>query len=239
MCLNWCNKNLFRADSSSSLSSKQGNNKSENNSGGMLNGNFLDNVTPGAFSFITQMHNPKSLSEQLTLDLNELKKQYKKLKERQRQAQIIIQTASAQHQLKSAAAASAANNSAPSSGSPQSPVASAAANASNKSSEVSAAMNSLMTSPFSLEQAPVINHLLIKPNDRNRNTFKQTIKLSSSGVPTTGGSMAVGSSMSSTAVNSDELVLDQNLVEKINHSKVENNILFLCILSMILIYFYR
>jgi len=76
-----------------------------------------------------------------------------------------------------------------------------------------------MTSPFSLEQAPVINHLLIKPNDRNRNTFKQTIKLSSSGVPTTGGSMAVGSSMSSTAVNSDELVLDQNLVEKINHSK--------------------
>lgn len=225
MCLNWCNKILFRADSSSSLSSKQGNNKSENSSGGMLNGNFLDNVTPGAFSFITQMHNPKSLSEQLTLDLNELKKQYKKLKERQRQAQIIIQTASAQHQLKSAASASAANNSAPSSGSPQSPVASAAATAS-KSSEVSAAMNSLMTSPFSLEQAPVINHLLIKPNDRNRNTFKQTIKLSSSGVPTTGGSMAVGSSMSSTAVNSDELVLDQNLVEKINHSKVDNYILF-------------
>lgn len=228
MCLNWCNKNLFRADSASSLSSKQGNNKSENNSGGMLNGNFLDNVTPGAFSFITQMHNPKSLSEQLTLDLNELKKQYKKLKERQRQAQIIIQTASAQHQLKS----SGANNSAPSSGSPQSPVTSAAATASNKSSEVSAAMNSLMTSPFSLEQAPVINHLLIKPNDRNRNTFKQTIKLSSSGVPTTGGSMAVGSSMSSTAVNSDELVLDQNLVEKINHSKVDNCILFLCTLSL-------
>ena len=42
--------------------------------------NDISSVTPGAFSFITQMHNPKSLSEHLTMDLDELKKQYKKLK---------------------------------------------------------------------------------------------------------------------------------------------------------------
>ncbi|RNA24186.1 TBC1 domain family member [Brachionus plicatilis] len=60
----------------------------------------LSLVTPGAISFISQMYNPKPLSEQLTMDLNELKKQYKKLKERQKQAQIIIQSASDQHKLK-------------------------------------------------------------------------------------------------------------------------------------------
>ena len=42
--------------------------------------NDISSVTPGAFSFVTQMHNPKPLSEHLTLDLDELKKQYKKLK---------------------------------------------------------------------------------------------------------------------------------------------------------------
>lgn len=51
-------------------------------------------VTPVAISQI------KPLSEQLNMDLNELKKQYKKLKERQKQAQIIIQSASDQHKLK-------------------------------------------------------------------------------------------------------------------------------------------
>jgi len=44
--------------------------------------NDISSVTPGAFSFVTQMHNPKPLSEHLTLDLDELKKQYKKLKVR-------------------------------------------------------------------------------------------------------------------------------------------------------------
>ena len=42
--------------------------------------NDISSVTPGAFSFVTQMYNPKPLSEHLTLDLDELKQQYKKLK---------------------------------------------------------------------------------------------------------------------------------------------------------------
>lgn len=54
-------------------------------------------VTPGAFSYITQMYNPKPLGDHLTSDLNELKQQYKKLKERQRQAHVIIQSASDKH----------------------------------------------------------------------------------------------------------------------------------------------
>ena len=59
-----------------------------------------DSVTPGAHSYTTQMYNPKPLGEHLTSDLNELKKQYIKLKERQRQAHIIVQGASDQHRRK-------------------------------------------------------------------------------------------------------------------------------------------
>lgn len=60
----------------------------------------IDDATPGAFSYITQMYNPKPLGEHLSSDLNELKKQYKKLKERQQQAFVIVHTASNQHRKK-------------------------------------------------------------------------------------------------------------------------------------------
>lgn len=192
--------------------------------------NFLDHVTPGAFSFITQMHNPKSLSEELTLDLNELKKQYKKLKERQRQAQIIIQTAAAQHRLKSNATAAAASSS--SSTVASSSMAGANPNSNNSNPQASASSSSARgemmmrneavgnrvvvdtsaMSPFSLEQTPIVNHLLIKPSDLTRNTLKQTIKLSSSAAPVT---MAATSGS-----NSNELIIDPNLAEKISHSQV-------------------
>lgn len=242
MCLNWCfylnssSSSISKSDldlnnnNSTSINKNATNNTNNTNGAGSstitnsnggkqkLDGsNFLDHVTPGAFSFITQMHNPKSLSEQLTLDLNELKKQYKKLKERQRQAQIIIQTASAQHRLKSAAASASANGGVGTSNqSSQSP------SLSNARKEMSGGgaghhhqqvmIDTSAMSPFSLEQAPIINHLLIKPSDLNRNTLKQTIKLSSSATPVTMASVA--------ASNSDELIIDQNLAEKINHSKV-------------------
>jgi len=61
----------------------------------------LDDATPGAFSYITQMYSPKPLGEELTSDLNELKKQYQKLKERQRQAYVIVHSASDQYKKQS------------------------------------------------------------------------------------------------------------------------------------------
>jgi len=57
----------------------------------------IDDATPGAFSYVTQMYSPKPLGEELSSDLNELKKQYQKLKERQRQAFVIVHTASDQY----------------------------------------------------------------------------------------------------------------------------------------------
>ncbi|CAF0808804.1 unnamed protein product [Brachionus calyciflorus] len=130
------------------------------------NENNLNLVTPGAISFISQMYNPKPLSEQLTMDLDDLKKQYKKLKERQKQAHIIIQSASEQYRLKS--------------------------------------INE-PKSPFSLEPPQIVNHLLIKPDNMNKNTLKTTVHL-----------------------NTDNHLLNGNLIEKINQSKnVVENILHL------------
>jgi hypothetical protein len=60
----------------------------------------VSTLTPGAYSFIPQLHSPKPYDENLTLDLNELKKQYKRLTERQHQACIIIKNANEQHSLK-------------------------------------------------------------------------------------------------------------------------------------------
>jgi hypothetical protein len=200
MCLKCC----FFWNKSVETTSKQ---KPSEQGGG---DNFLDHVTPGAFSFITQMHNPKSLSEQLTLDLNELKKQYTKLKERQRQAHIIIQTASAQNRLKTAGNNNNNNNS-PSMQKSLVYQSTTSLNNNNTPSSTKAAQipqNQFdsTSSPFSLERTPVVNHLLIKPNDMNRNTLKQTIKLSTN------------SSRNSTS-DDHHHALDQNLADKISHSK--------------------
>ena len=72
----------------------------------------FSSVTPGAFSHITQMYNLKPLGDHLTSDLNELKQQYKKLKERQRQAHVIIQSASDKHRqsLMNRSVSSSSNN---------------------------------------------------------------------------------------------------------------------------------
>lgn len=213
MCLTWCFS--FESNRNESQTSTATGRQKSTDSGGI---NFLDHVTPGAFSFITQMHNPKSLSEQLTLDLNELKKQYQKLKERQRQAQIIIQTASAQHRMKSASGGPSSQlvSSNPTAmTSSQQSIYQSPAPMTGKKQETGHMIVDTTMSPFSLEQAPVVNHLLIKPNDRNRNTLKQTIKLSSSAAPTTTAAAARSS-------NSDELLIDQSLAEKISHSKVHD-----------------
>ena len=66
---------MMTVAAAASAASSYGFNQQKNNKN-----NDISSVTPGAFSFVTQMHNPKPLSEHLTLDLDELKKQYKKLK---------------------------------------------------------------------------------------------------------------------------------------------------------------
>jgi hypothetical protein len=109
------------------------------------------------------MHQPKPLSEHLTLDLDELKKQYKKLRERQRQAHIIIQTASLHNRQKSCAS----NKS----------------NGSNQQQNLLrlSSVNSTPSSasPFTLESDPIVNHLLIKSNDPKNNTVKKSIHINS------------------------------------------------------------
>jgi hypothetical protein len=154
--------NLFKSKSSSNQkTSDLNNNKSQ------MKTSDISMVTPGAFSFISQMHNPKPLSEHLTLDINELKKQYKKLKERQRQAHIIIQTASSKYR----------NNYQNSSN--LTSVKSGNKNVNNVGDGGLAAASSI-ASPLELEKAPIVNHLLIKPNDLQKNTLKKSIRLSSS-----------------------------------------------------------
>ena len=136
--------------------------------------NDISMVTPGAFSFVTQKYNPKPLSEKLTMDLNDLKKQYEKLKERQRQAYIIMQTASHQHKQNSNSGYSGGGNI-------NSPY-SSRSNISAKSTGLSLAREKTFVksdiSPFCmLEKAPVVNHLLIKSSDPTKNTLKQNVHL--------------------------------------------------------------
>ncbi len=131
----------------------------------------ISKVSPGAFSYITQMHNPKPLEEHLTLDLNELKKQYKKLKERQRQAHIIIQTASEHHRLKQTSKTDSNNNRLLSSSS-------TASQFNDKRTLIkSQSVSNTSTAHKICSNDAVINHLLIKASDPQCNLLKKPIQL--------------------------------------------------------------
>lgn len=143
-------------------------NKSDATSAGAVNtSNDISSVTPGAFSYVTQAYDPKPLSEKLTTDLSELKKQYEKLKERQRQAYIIMQSASNQQRLNNM------NNS------QNNKTESSPSSTPSKTSKISnsSTSNTLEIGFGMLEKTPVVNHLLIKSNDPTRNTVKQTVQL--------------------------------------------------------------
>jgi len=176
--------NLFKSKSSNSnAKSDLNNNKSQTKT------SDISMVTPGAFSFISQMHNPKPLSEHLTLDINELKKQYKKLKERQRQAHIIIQTASSKYRNN--------NNS--------SNITSINSGNKNYIGAVGGpATTSSIASPLELEKAPIVNHLLIKPNDLQKNTLKKSIRLS----------MSIQETIDVEKINQNYNIIDKILSEK-------------------------
>ena len=100
-------------------------------------------LSPGAFSFIPYKYStPKDVNENYTMDINELKKQYRKLKQRQQQAQITIQTASEIYRNKNAEAKI------------------------NENSEENKQPLLLIDSNH------IYNHLLIKPESKNKNSFK-------------------------------------------------------------------
>ena len=113
-------------------------------------------VTPGAFSYVTQMHNPKPIDAHLTLDLNELKKRYITLKKRQRQAHIIIQTASDQNRLKNSVSTSFSSP-----------------------NPLTQAQTISTKAPLTIlsEGSSIMNHLLIKPSHLDRNIYKKSVQL--------------------------------------------------------------
>ena len=49
-------------------------------------------MTPGAYSSLPTTHKTHSIEESLSLDISQLRKQYKKLKERNKQVQVMIQS---------------------------------------------------------------------------------------------------------------------------------------------------
>lgn len=52
----------------------------------------LSRLTPGAYSNLPTTHKTNSIEDSLSLDISQLRQQYKKLKERNKQVQIMIQS---------------------------------------------------------------------------------------------------------------------------------------------------
>lgn len=56
------------------------------------NPSALSRLTPGAYSSLPTTHKTNSIEDSLSLDISQLRQHYKKLKERNKQVQIIIQS---------------------------------------------------------------------------------------------------------------------------------------------------
>jgi len=52
----------------------------------------LSRLTPGAYSNLPTTQKTNTIEDSLSLDISQLRKQYKKLKDRNKQVQIIIQS---------------------------------------------------------------------------------------------------------------------------------------------------
>jgi hypothetical protein len=52
----------------------------------------LSRLTPGAYSNLPTTHKTNSIEDSLSLDINQLRQQYKKLKERNKQVQVMTQS---------------------------------------------------------------------------------------------------------------------------------------------------
>lgn len=75
-------------------SSSNNNNNNSNNSCSNTSNNpaALSRLTPGAYSSLPTAHKTHSIEESLSLDISQLRKQYKKLQERNKQVQVMIQS---------------------------------------------------------------------------------------------------------------------------------------------------
>lgn len=52
----------------------------------------LSRLTPGAYSNLPTTHKTNSIEDSLSLDISQLRHQYRKLKDRNKQVQVIIQS---------------------------------------------------------------------------------------------------------------------------------------------------
>jgi len=52
----------------------------------------LSRLTPGAYSNLPTTHKTNSIEDSLSLDISQLRQQYRKLKERNKQVQVMIQS---------------------------------------------------------------------------------------------------------------------------------------------------
>ena len=78
---------LINADGFFSLVEYHNNESTSSN-----NTTALSRLTPGAYSNLPTTHKTNSIEDSLSLDISQLRKQYKKLKDRNKQVQIMIQS---------------------------------------------------------------------------------------------------------------------------------------------------
>ncbi|UJR27171.1 hypothetical protein I4U23_008468 [Adineta vaga] len=129
----------------------------------------LSRLTPGAYSNLPTTHKTKTIEDSLSLDISQLRLQYRKLKERNKQVQVIIQTTSNEQKQRTRApsihpsSASLLNNS-------ESLRRTTVSSFDSSTAKMSATV-------CSIAGEPLMNHLLIKPTDIKRNQFKRTVSL--------------------------------------------------------------
>jgi hypothetical protein len=143
------------------------------------------------------MYNPKPIEEQLTLDMNQLKLQYKKIKQRQCQARVIIQTASEQYRAKTSSSSTSSLK------------------ASSKGVVKLPTINPL---PIVYDTPAVVNHLLLKTTDLKRNYLTTNVQYD----PNTSSLMPTVDVNNNNNNNDDGVddIYDKNRQKLINETKV-------------------
>ncbi|CAF0839672.1 unnamed protein product [Didymodactylos carnosus] len=143
------------------------------------NGAVLSRVTPDTYSNTLEIHRTNSVE----LDIGQLCKQYKKLRERQKQAQIIMQTASAEQRNRSQMSTLHPND-------PRrlgqtddrstvalSNVILSSSNISNNKNTSS--LTKQHSTVYPITSGPLVNHLLLKVADPKRNMYKKKSSIKS------------------------------------------------------------
>ncbi|CAF0754939.1 unnamed protein product [Adineta ricciae] len=148
----------------------------------------LSRLTPGAYSNLPTTHKTKTIEDSLSLDISQLRQQYKKLKERNKQVQVMIQASNEQKQRARAPSIY-----------PSSPLSNADNFRRTTISSFECSSSKTPATVCSIAGGPLVNHLLIKPTDIKRNQFKRTVSLKSS---------STSSPPSSTPVNDRQSKVD-------------------------------